>query len=63
MVRATNGKAFVTDGPYVEAKEIAGGFYLIEAPDRDAATEWATRTSSAIGMPIEVRAVFDSASG
>jgi hypothetical protein len=44
----------------VEAKEAIGGFYIIEAANEDAALAWATKTSAAIGMPIEVRPFFDS---
>ena len=58
VVDATNGNALTTDGPFVEAKEVIGGFYVIEAPDREAAVEWASRTSAAISMPIEVRPFF-----
>ena len=61
VVNATNGKVVTTDGPFVEAKEIIGGFYIIEAPDREAAAEWASRTSAAINKPIEVRPFFASA--
>ena len=60
VVRVQDGAALTTDGPFLEAKEAIGGFYIIEAADEDAALEWATRTSSAIGMPIEVRPFFDS---
>jgi hypothetical protein len=45
----------VTDGPFIEAKEQIGGFYIIEAADLDAALEWASKTSDAVGKPIEVR--------
>jgi hypothetical protein len=55
VVRARNSRIRVTDGPFVEAKEQIGGFYIIEAVDLDAALEWASRTSDAVGMPIEVR--------
>ena len=55
VVRATKGKVITTDGPFVEAKEALGGFYVIDAPDDDAARTWASKTSAAIGMPIEVR--------
>lgn len=61
MVDASNPKAMTTDGPFMESKEVIGGFYIIEAPDRGAAVDWASRTSSAIGMPIEVRPFFASA--
>jgi len=33
-----------------------GGFYIIEAPTRDAALEWGAKTAAAIEMPIEIRA-------
>lgn len=60
VVDATNGAVVTTDGPFVEAKESIGGFYIIDADDLDAATGWAARTSSAVGKPIEVRPFFDS---
>jgi hypothetical protein len=63
VAHPANGKPVTTDGPYIESKELIGGFYLIDAPDRDAALEWASRTATAIGMPIEVRGIFDSADG
>lgn len=62
-VNATNGTPLTTDGPFVESKEVIGGFYIVEAPDRDTAREWAARTSAAIGMPIQVRPLFASADG
>jgi hypothetical protein len=43
------------DGPFAEGKEHIGGFYVISVADRDEAQAWASRTSAAIGMPIEVR--------
>ena len=46
----------LTDGPFVEAKEYLGGFWIIEAPDFDAAVEWAKDISKALGDRIEVRA-------
>jgi hypothetical protein len=45
----------VTDGPFIEAKEHLGGFTVIDAPDLDAALEWARRASQATTLPIEVR--------
>lgn len=59
VVRATNGEVLTTDGPFLEAKEAIGGFYIVEAPTREAALEWAAKTSAAIDMPIEVRALWD----
>lgn len=60
VVRAQNGRPTVTDGPFLEAKEAIGGFYILDAPDLDAASGWAAKTSAAVGMPIEVRPFFDS---
>ena len=45
----------ITDGPFIEAKEHLGGFTVIDAPDLDAALEWARRASRATTLPIEVR--------
>ena len=45
----------VTDGPYLESKEYLGGFWIIEAPDLDAALDWAARGSKACRGPVEVR--------
>jgi hypothetical protein len=55
VVRPRNSRIRVTDGPFIEAKEQIGGFYIIEAADLDAALEWASKTSDAVGKPIEVR--------
>ena len=55
VVRSKGGKVLTTDGPYAEAKEAIGGFYIVEAETEDAALDWASKTSAAIGMPIEVR--------
>jgi hypothetical protein len=60
VVRSTNGQTLTTDGPFIEAKEAIGGFYIIQAASLDAALEWASKTSTAIGMPIEVRPFLDS---
>ena len=45
----------MTDGPYAETKEQMGGFWVVEAPDLDAALGWAAKASTACGRPIEVR--------
>lgn len=55
VVRPRNSKIRVTDGPFIEAKEQIGGFYIIEAADLDAALDWASKTSDAVRRPIEVR--------
>lgn len=59
VVRASGGEILTTDGPFVEAKEHLGGFYLIAAPDLDAALGWAAKVTAVVGMPIEVRPLWD----
>jgi hypothetical protein len=54
------GRPTATDGPFAETKEHLGGFYLIEAPDMEAAVAWASRVSEAIDEPIEVRPLAGS---
>jgi hypothetical protein len=55
VVRMADGEVLTTDGPFVEAREHLGGFYIIEAEDLDAALAWASKTTAAVGKPIEVR--------
>jgi hypothetical protein len=43
-------------GPFVEAAEYLGGFWVIDVPDRDAAVDWAAKASKALQARIEVRA-------
>jgi len=45
----------MTDGPYAETKEQMGGIYVIEAPDLDAALDWAAQAARACERPIELR--------
>jgi hypothetical protein len=51
----TGDTPIVTDGPFVESKEYLGGFWVIEAPDLDAALEWAKEGSKACAGRVEVR--------
>ena len=51
----TGDKPIVTDGPYAESKEYLGGFWIIEAPDLDAALKWAEEGSKACRGKVEVR--------
>lgn len=55
VVRIQGGETLTTDGPFAEAKEHLGGFYIINAADLDEALSWGAKTSECIGMPIEVR--------
>jgi hypothetical protein len=56
-VRVRAGRLRVTDGPFAEAKEVIGGFVVIEARDRDEAIELASRWPSARLGAIEVRPI------
>jgi hypothetical protein len=50
-----NGEVLITDGPYLEAKEHVGGFWLLEAADLDEALEWGRKAVIACRAPVEVR--------
>ena len=54
-VDATGAATIVTDGPFAETKEDLGGFWIIEAPDLDAALKWAAEGSKACANRVEVR--------
>ena len=59
VVRVANGETLTTDGPFVEAREHLGGFYIINAKDLDAALALASKVTRVIGSPIEVRPFAD----
>ena len=54
-----NGKSKVTDGPFTEAKEVVGGFWIIQVKSREEAIEWASRIPGDDEVTIEVRRLFD----
>lgn len=58
-VRVREGKLSVTDGPFAETKEQIGGFFMIEAADKDAAIALASRWPGARIGTIEVRPLED----
>jgi hypothetical protein len=51
-----NGEVLVTDGPYLEAKEHIGGFWILEAANLDEALAWGRKAVVACRAPVEVRA-------
>ena len=55
VVRAQGGEVVTTDGPFAEAKEHIGGFWVIKAPDLDAALKLAAEASAACHGPVELR--------
>ncbi len=58
-VRIQDGERLVTDGPFLEAKEAIGGFYLVEAADLAEALELAAACPGAQHGAIEVRPVWE----
>lgn len=61
VVRLRGREVVTTDGPYVEGKEHIGGFWIVHAPDLDAALGWARKAARATTLPIEVRPFQDVA--
>jgi hypothetical protein len=57
-VRVRDGETLVSDGPFAETKEMLGGYYVIDVPDRDAAVAWASQVPCAPYGSIEVRPVM-----
>jgi hypothetical protein len=57
-VRIRDGKRHVQDGPYADAKEHLGGYFIIDVPTLDAALEWAARSPSSSSGSTEVRPVM-----
>jgi hypothetical protein len=56
-VSFSEGRPVVTDGPFAEAKEVVGGYWMIEVGSRREAIEWASRCPAAENEVIEVRQV------
>jgi hypothetical protein len=53
-----DGKALITDGPYLETKEHMGGFWVLEAADMDEALAWGRKAAVACRAPVEVRPFY-----
>lgn len=56
-VSFSGGKPKVTDGPFIETKEVLGGYWMIQVRSKEEAVEWASRCPAADGDVIEVRQV------
>jgi hypothetical protein len=54
-----DGKATVVDGPFAEAKEVVGGYWIIQTKSKEEAVEWARRVPATEGTTIEVRQIFE----
>lgn len=53
-----NGELLLTDGPYLETKELVGGFWILECADMDEALAWARKGGRACRFAVEVREIF-----
>jgi hypothetical protein len=58
-VTFAGGTPKVTDGPFSEAKEVVGGYWMIDVRSRDEAVQWATRCPAGENEMIEIRQVFE----
>jgi hypothetical protein len=60
-VSFSGGKPAVTDGPFAEAKEVVGGYWMIQVKSKEEAIEWAKRCPASDNEVIEVRRVQEMA--
>ena len=60
-VSFAGGKPKVIDGPFAEAKEVIGGYWMIEVKSRDEAIEWAKKCPASSNEVIEIRQVQEMA--
>jgi hypothetical protein len=63
VVRSEGDEVLTSDGPFAEAKEHLGGFWIIKAADLDEALALAARASAACKGPVEVRPFQDEPEG
>lgn len=57
-VAFANGKASVTDGPFIESKEVLGGYWMVEDDSKDEVVKWAQKCPAENGDVIEIRQIF-----
>jgi hypothetical protein len=60
-VSFAEGKPVVTDGPFIEAKEVVGGYWIIQVGSKQEAIDWASRCPMMNGEIIEIRQVQEFA--
>lgn len=60
-VRVEGGQKVVVDAPFAEAKEVVGGYWIIQARDLEEARAWALKVPIGPGSQVEVREVWDVA--
>ena len=60
-VKFVTGEPIVIDGPFTEAKEVIGGFWMIDVASRAEAIEWASKCPASANEMIEIRQVQEMA--
>src|SRR5260370_6124128 len=60
-LRFSGAKASVTEGPFRDAKEVLGGYWMIQVNSKAEAIGWASRCPAPAGEMIEIRQVFEAA--
>jgi hypothetical protein len=63
VLKFENGQVVTTDGPFAEAKEYLGGFWIVNAEDLDAALAWGRRITEVTTLPLEIRPFRDRDGG
>jgi hypothetical protein len=59
-VKYSGGKTSVTEGPFTDAKEVVGGYWMWQVKSKQEAIEWARRCPAAEGDVLEIRQVFEA---
>jgi len=58
-VAFSGGDPVSTDGPFIESKEVIGGYWIIDVPSKKDAVDWALKCPAANGDVIEIRRIFE----
>ena len=61
LLRFESEEPTVTDGPFTEAKELVGGFWILEVASKEEAVDWARRAPLATGSTLAVRRILEAA--
>ncbi len=59
-IQFDNGRQRVTDGPFIETKELIAGYWLWQVQSKDEAIAWARRIPFGPGAEVEIRQVFEA---
>jgi hypothetical protein len=58
-IRVSGGKRTIVDGPFAEAKEVLGGYWMIQVRSKEEAVQWASRVPLTEGEMVELRQVVE----